>query len=67
MSSNSKCGGRTFSGFFIPREKKTRRTTNTDISGDSSFLVTPDEDIFDYSVNSRIQDVLEVSKIWLTL
>ncbi|KAE9521889.1 hypothetical protein AGLY_017696 [Aphis glycines] len=44
--------------------KKTKSTSNIDTSGTSSFLVTPNEDSFDFSVDSHIQDVLEVSKIW---
>ncbi|KAE9521500.1 hypothetical protein AGLY_018099 [Aphis glycines] len=64
MSSNSKRAGSTLDKFFMPIEKKTKSTSNIDTSGTSSFLVTPNEDSFDFSVDSHIQDVLEVSKIW---
>jgi hypothetical protein len=67
MTSNSKRAGGTLDKFFIPRKKKTKSTTNIDISGTSSFLVTPNEDSFDFSVDSQIQDVLKVSNIWPTL
>jgi hypothetical protein len=64
MTSNSKRAGGTLDKFFILREKETKSTTNIDISGTSSFLVTPNEDSFDFSVDSQIQDVLKVSNIW---
>jgi hypothetical protein len=35
--------------------KKTKSPINIDISGTSSFLVTPNEDSFDFSVDSQIK------------
>lgn len=66
MSLNFKCAGGTLDKFLIPRKKKLKALLILIllVQVDFYFLVTPNEDSFNFSYDNKIQDVPELSKIW---